>query len=99
MKLEQCNGNWNFMYEWRINAESNNWYPCHVYESERSNDKDVCIFTRNGSLMTESAENVRKMSKETYIKNREKNITQLKYCKEKGFHETLEEDLELLEKA
>ena len=27
MTLEECNGNWNFMYEFKIGE---NWYPCNV---------------------------------------------------------------------
>lgn len=41
MTLEECNGNWNYMYEFRIGE---NWYPCNVI---KANNDQVRIFTRN----------------------------------------------------
>ncbi len=62
MPIEECNGNWNHMYEFKL---CGNWYPCHVIKENdtviRSDDR-VWIFTRNGSITTEQNENVRKMS-------------------------------------
>lgn len=46
--------------------------------------------------MCEKKENVRKMSKENYIKNRKESIKFAgKHYKAVGFHDTLEEDLAL----
>ena len=44
MTVEQANGNYNYMYEFRIDES---WYPCHLLNI--SNDKlHGVIFTRNG---------------------------------------------------
>lgn len=26
MTFDQCNGNWNYMYEWRTSSDSDEWY-------------------------------------------------------------------------
>lgn len=96
MTFDQCNGNWNYMYEWRTSSDSDQWYPCHLYDKESSNNNEIYIYTRNGTIMREKEENVRKMSKENYIKNRKESIKFAgKHYKAVGFHDTLEEDLAL----
>lgn len=94
MTLEQCNGNWNFLYEFRI---EDNWYPCHVVET---NDKTVMIFTRNGTITRERISNVRKMDSTRYLLNRSQYIIDCgKYAYDHGYHEREEEDLRLLQVA
>ena len=57
MTVEQANGNYNHMYEFRI-WES--WHPCHLLNI--SNDKlHGVIFTRNGSVIYERLHDIRKM--------------------------------------
>ena len=91
MALEECNGNWNFLYEFRI---GDNWYPCNVIEI---NDNRVRIYTRNGSVMTERYENVRKMGEEQYLKERLDTIKYTgEYAFDRGYHKNIEDDLELL---
>lgn len=94
MTLEQCNGNWNFLYEFRI---GDNWYPCHVVEMD---DKTVMIFTRNGTITRERISNVRKMDSTRYLLNRSQYIIDCgKYAYDHGYHEREEEDLRLLQVA
>lgn len=96
MTFEQCNGNFNYMYEWR---SCDDWYPCHIYHP-KINENSITIFTRNGSITTESVNDVRKMNKEDYLNNREKCINDIgKYAYERGFHEDIEEDIRLFLEA
>lgn len=32
MTIEECDGNWNFMYEFRID---DSWYPCNIIEKKK----------------------------------------------------------------
>ena len=94
MTLAQCNGNYNYMYEWRLGDE---WYPCHLCNVKEP-EGYICIFTRNGTIMSEKTDNVRKMSKEHYIAQRTKDKNDLgEYFTQKGYHDTLEEDLSFFE--
>ena len=91
MTLEECNGNWNFMYEFRIGK---NWYPCNVI---KVNNGRVCIFTRNGSVTSEQYKDVRKMDKDLYLQLRSEIIRNLgKYAYDHGYHNNIEDDLMLL---
>lgn len=96
MTIEECNGNWNHMYEFRID---DNWYPCHIIEengSIRKSDNRVWIFTRNGSITTERNEDVRKMSEKRYLEQRLEDMGYLgKFSSDRGYHKDVEEDLEL----
>ena len=66
MTVEQANGNYNYMYEFRINDF---WYPCHLLNI--SDDKlHSMIFTRNGSVTQERLSDIRKMFKEDYLQIR-----------------------------
>lgn len=47
MTIEQANGNWNFLYEFRI---GNNWYPCNILNEPASTKDHLVIFTRNGTV-------------------------------------------------
>lgn len=96
MPIEECNGNWNHMYEFKL---CGNWYPCHVIKENdtviRSDDR-VWIFTRNGSITTERNENVRKMSEEQYLKQRSEYMSYLgEFASDRGYHENVGEDLAL----
>lgn len=96
MTIEQCNGNYNHMYEWKL---SNEWYPCHILNPETNINK-IVIFTRNGSIMREPIEHVRKMSREKYLNNRESCINALgaRASYKVGFHD-IDEDLMLFEES
>ena len=99
MTSEECCGNWNYMYEWR-SPNTDEWFPCHLYDMESLLRDGVCIFTRNGTIMSVKNCDVRKMSKETYIKNREYGIEAVReYYNIVGFHSNLEDDLKLWETA
>ena len=39
MPIEECNGNWNHMYEFKL---CGNWYPCHVIKEIYEKDV-VCL--------------------------------------------------------
>lgn len=94
MVIEECNGNLNYMYEFRI---GNNWYPCHIM---RKNGNLVRIFTRNGTIATEHLEDVRKMNEIQYLKQRSNVIRCFgKFASSNGYHENIEEDLALLSKT
>lgn len=57
MTVEQANGNYNYMYEFRIDKS---WHPCHLLNI--SNDKlHGVIFTRNGSVIHERLHDIRKL--------------------------------------
>lgn len=71
MTIEECDGNWNFMYEFRID---DSWYPCNIIEKKEVDVNRVWIFTRNGTITTESREDVRKMSEDRYLKQRQDTI-------------------------
>ena len=66
MTIEQANGNYNHMYEFRI-GES--WHPCHLLH-DFVEDGYCMIFTRNGSVTSEQLNDVRKMQKEDYLQNK-----------------------------
>lgn len=54
----------------------------------------VWIFTRNGTITTESLEDVRKMSEDRYLKQRQDTIKNVgKYAFDHGYHEDIKEDL------
>ena len=94
MVIEECNGNLNYMYEFRIN---NNWYPCHII---RKSGNLVRVFTRNGTIMTEHLEDVRKMTEIQYLKQRSDIIRYFgKFASSNGYHENIEEDLALFSKT
>ena len=96
MNLEQCNGNYNHMYEFLLNDV---WYPCHIY-SDIVYESGITIFTRNGGITSVPDDRVRKMSKDTYLKNRKEVIDNLReYAYERGFHESVEEDIRLFEES
>lgn len=67
MTVEKCDGNWNFMYEFRID---DSWYPCNIIGRNEVDGNSVWIFTRNGTITTERREDVRKMSEDRYLKQR-----------------------------
>lgn len=96
MSIDDCNGNWNHMHEFKL---CGNWYPCHVIEENdtvRRSDNRVWIFTRNGTITTERNENVRKMSEKRYLEQRLKDMGYLgKISSDRGYHKNVEEDLEL----
>lgn len=100
MSIDDCNGNWNHMYEFKL---CGNWYPCHVIEKNdtvRRNNNRVWIFTRNGTITTERNENVRKMSEKRYLEKRLEDIEYLgKSVSDRGYHENIEEDLALFFKT
>lgn len=91
MTIEECDGNWNFMYEFRID---DSWYPCNIIEKKEVDINRVWIFTRNGTITTESREDVRKMSEDRYLKQRQDTIKNVgKYAFDHGYHEDIKEDL------
>lgn len=96
MTVEQVNGNYNHMYEFRI-GES--WYPCHLLHDFVEDGYCYCtIFTRNGSIIREQFHDVRKMKKEDYLKNREEVIEWIgKFAYRHGFHENVDDDLKLFD--
>ena len=54
----------------------------------------VWIFTRNGTITTESREDVRKMSEDRYLKQRQDTIKNVgKYAFDHGYHEDIKEGL------
>ena len=65
MTVEQANGNYNYMYEFRIDKS---WYPCHLLNDSVENEHCM-IFTRNGSVIHEQLQDIRKMRKEDYLQN------------------------------
>lgn len=93
MTIEQANGNWNFLYEFQI---GNNWYPCNVLDETPLLKDHLVIFTRNGAVIQQSINELRKRSKTDYLKDREDTI---EWCKEfaylHGFHENIDDDLKL----
>ena len=98
MTLKQCKGNCNYMYEWMRGIDED-WFPCHII-NDRTDDECVCILTRNETILYMSPEEVRKLSEEDYIRCRDKYVSFLgKHYEQYGFHETLEEDLELFREA
>lgn len=97
--LENCKENFNMMYEWTCG--NNEWYPCHVLTDKSKLNRPVVIYTRNGTITREPVCNVRKMSKETYIRKREEEFDydgEYAY-KWYGYHEDIEEDLKLFEQS
>ena len=97
MTLEQCKNSWNYMYEWRGGLE---WFPCHVFDDSRTDEDYICVFTRNGTIMRRPHEEVRKMSEENYINQRNQYLPILgTHYEEYGYHELLEEDLEMFRKV
>lgn len=100
MTLSQYRDNWNYMYEWKRGIDSQ-WFPCHILINDNQTDNEhICIYTRNGTILKEHPENVRRMAEKDYCKQREQYISLLeKHYKTYGFHETLKEDLKLLMKS
>lgn len=99
MTFEQCYRNFNFMYEWKINYDYDEWYPCHIYQPKRDYN-GITIFTRNASVITAHNGCVRKMSRDTYIKNREECIEDMEeYAYKHGFHKDVMEDLKLFDES
>ncbi|RGH54958.1 hypothetical protein DW846_01845 [Ruminococcus sp. AM36-2AA] len=94
MTVEQANGNYNYMYEFRI-GES--WYPCHLLNI--SDDKlHGVIFARNGSVARDRLSNIRKMRKEDYLQNRKEVVEYLgKWAYNYGIHENIHDDLKLFD--
>ena len=74
MTVEQANGNYNHMYEFRIDKS---WYPCHLLH-DFVEDGYCMIFTRNGSVTSEQLNDVRKMRKEIIYKTEKKLLNGLK---------------------
>ncbi len=94
MTVEQANGNYNYMYEFRIDKS---WYPCHLLNDSVENGRCV-IFTRNGSVIREQSQNVRKMRKEDYLQNRKEVVEYLgKWAYNYGIHENIHDDLKLFD--
>lgn len=94
MTVEQANGNYNHMYEFRI-GES--WHPCHLLH-DFVEDGYCMIFTRNGSVTSEQLNDVRKMRKEDYLQNRKEVVEWLgKFAYYHGIHENLDDDLKLFD--
>lgn len=93
MTLEECKGNYNYMYMFRI---TDNWYPCHITKADWDVDpKEVIIYTRNGTIMREKRKNVRKMSQSEYLCQRTQDIRMFgEFAYEHGYHEMESEDLE-----
>ncbi len=96
MTVEQANGNYNYMYEFRIDKL---WYPCHLLNI--SDDKlHGVIFTRNGTVTDEKLQDIRKMHKEDYLQNRKEAIEWLeKWAYTHGIHEDINDDLKLFDSA
>lgn len=94
MTVEQANGNYNHMYEFRI-GES--WHPCHLLD-DSVEDECYMIFTRNGSVTSERLRDVRKMSKEDYLQNRKEVVEWIgKWAYNHGIHESVDDDLKLFD--
>lgn len=94
MAIEQANGNYNHMYEFRI-GES--WHPCHLLH-DFVEDGYCMIFTRNGSVTSEQLNDVRKMQKEDYLQNRKEVVKWLgKFTYHHGIHENVNDDLKLFD--
>ena len=94
MTVEQANGNYNYMYEFRIDKS---WHPCHLLNI--SDDKlHGELFTTNGSVIQERLHDVRKMRKEDYLQNRKEVVEWLgKFAYYHGIHENLDDDLKLFD--
>lgn len=94
MNIEQANGNYNFMYEFRIDES---WHPCHVLETFVENGHCM-IFTENGSVTQEQLQDVRKMKKEDYLQIRKEVIKWIgEFAYRHGVHENLDDDLKLFD--
>lgn len=94
MTVEQANGNYNYMYEFRI-GES--WYPCHLLNISDDKLRGV-IFTRNGSVTRERLSNIRKMQKEDYLQFRKEVVEHFgKWAYNYGIHKNLDDDLKLFD--
>lgn len=96
MTVEQANGNYNHMYEFRIDES---WYPCHLL-NDFVEDGCYMIFTRNGSVTHEQSQDVRKMQKEDYLQNRKEVVEWIgKFAYYRGFHKNVDDDLKLFDSA
>lgn len=94
MTVEQANGNYNYMYEFRIDKS---WYPCHLLNISDDKLRGV-IFTRNGSVTRERLSNIRKMQKEDYLQLRKEVVECLgKWAYNYGIHENIHDDLKLFD--
>ena len=94
MTVEQANGNYNYMYEFRIDKS---WYPCHLLNDSVENEHCM-IFTRNGSVIHKQLQDVRKMRKEDYLYNRKEVVEWLgKWAYNHGIHENVHDDLKLFD--
>ena len=94
MTVEQANGNYNYMYEFRIDKS---WYPFHLLNDSVENGHCM-IFTRNGSVIHEQSQDVRKMRKEDYLQNRKEVVEWLgKWVYNHGIHENVHDDLKLFD--
>lgn len=97
MTIEQANGNWNFLYEFRI---GNNWYPCNILNEPSLMKDHLVIFTRTGAVSQEPIRKLRKKSETDYLKDRKEFI---KICGDfafhHGFHKNVNDDLNLLYNA
>lgn len=97
MTIEQANGNWNFLYEFKIGDD---WYPCNILDESPELENRLVIFTRNGTISQQPVNKLRKRSKLDYLKDREDIIKwsgEWAYCH--GFHENIDEDLKLFDNA
>lgn len=83
MKIEECDGNWNFIYEFKIDE---NWYPCNIIEGSEVDGNRVWIFTRNGTITTENREDIIDLDTAPRtiwirLKSREQNLSEVQYIK------------------
>lgn len=96
MNIEQANGNWNFLYEFKIGDD---WYPCNIVDENPELENRLVIFTRNGTITEQSIKKLRKMSKINYLRNRENTIKlSSKIAYDHGFHKNIDDDLNLFDK-
>lgn len=94
MTVEQANGNYNYMYEFRIDES---WYPCHLLNIFDDKLHGV-IFTRNGSVIQERLSDIRKIRKEDYLQVRKEVVEWLgKWAYNHGIHENIDDDLKLFD--
>lgn len=56
MTIEQANGNWNFLYEFKIGDD---WYPCNILDEIPELENRLVIFTRNGTISQQPVNKLR----------------------------------------